>query len=293
MLPIYILEVLKKYSDQKHQLRQKDIIHFIHNDYNENFERKSISRCISELMDLDYDIVYENGYYLDNRTFDKSELSFLIDMVLNSNVLSHKQARDIINKCLIDESNYLKRSIPKIHNVSRMNYHSNPEFMLNIEIINEAIELNKKISFDYLEYGLDKKLHLKRKRKYIVNPYELVASLNRYYLIGNYDRYDNLSNYRIDKICHVEILDETRKPLSSSIDLPRYSLEHLYMFSGKSVHVKLKFQNHIIDQIIDWFSTECTIQPIDEKYSYLYANVNENALYYWLKQYDEFVERVA
>ena len=104
MLPIYVLEVLKKYSDMNHQLRQKDIICFISSDYNEYFERKAISRCIKELIDLDYDIAYEKGYYLDNRTFDKSELSFLIDVILNCHTLSKKQARDLINKFLIDES---------------------------------------------------------------------------------------------------------------------------------------------------------------------------------------------
>lgn len=291
MLPVYVLETLKKYSDKDHQLLQSDIIQYIENNYNESFERKTIGRCINELIDLDYDIVRKKGYYLNERTFDKTELLFLIDTLLSYKTLSQKQIEDIIDKLFIDESNYKKRSLHKIRDISVVSS-SNKQFLLNVELIEEAIENNKKISFDYLTYGLDKKLHKKRDKKYIVNPYELVISMNRYYLIGNYDQYDNISNYRVDKISNVEILKEERKSLHDKIDLPKYKLEHLYMFSGPTVEVKIKFEKNIIDQIIDWFSTECTIIPCDDNYAYLYASVNEKALYYWLKQYSDHVERI-
>lgn len=240
MLPIYLIEVLKNYSDYNHRLLQRDIIQYIKNNYNESFERKAISRCIDELIDFGYDIVRERGYYLDTRKFDKTELNYLIDVLLNSQTLTQNQARNIADKLLVDESEYMKRAIHKIHNISRMPYSQNLEFFLNIEIINEAIENNKQISFDYLQYGIDKKLHKRRDRKYIVNPYEFIISLNKYYLIGNYDKYDNISNYRIDKICNVEILEASRKILKQKIDLPQYSLEHIYMFSGPTVRAKLK-----------------------------------------------------
>lgn len=292
LLPLYIYEILKDYSDSQHKLLQKDIINYIQNNYNESFERKAISRTINELISFGYDIIYENGYYLNERTFDKTELTYLIDVLLNSQTLTKNQVKNMIDKLLKNESHYTKRSIHRIHNISHISYYNNPEFFLNIELINEAIENNKQISFDYLEYGLDKKLHKKRDRKYIVNPYDLVISLNKYYLIANYDKYDNISNYRIDKISHIEILDTPIKKLDQPINLPQYSLEHLYMFSGKTIHAKLKFNNCIIDQIIDWFSTDCTIIPIDKDYSYLLVSVNETALYFWLKQYDEYVERI-
>jgi len=292
MLPIYILETLKQYSDIHHQLLQKDIITYIYNNYNERFERKAIGRCLDELLQLGYDIVRDKGYYLDTRTFDKSELSYLIDIVNSSSILTQKQVDHIIDKLLQDESNYMKRSIYHVCDISKSIYSLNHEFFLNIEIINEAIETNKKIAFDYLEYGLDKKLHKKRKEKYIVNPYQLIISMNKYYLIGNYDKYDNISHYRIDKICNVEILNQPQKQLKQPIHLPQYRLEHLYMFSGPSINVKIKFENRIIDQIIDWFSTECTILPIDDNYSYLITTVNEHALYYWLKQYSDHVELI-
>lgn len=64
------------------------------------------------------------------------------------------------------------------------------------------------------------------------------------------------------------------------------------MFAGVSEHVKIKFKNSIIDQIVDWFGNECRIEPVDADVSYLYVKVNRSALKYWLKQYDEFAEEV-
>lgn len=293
MLPIFILETLKYYSDQQHPLLQRDIIAYIDKNYNEKFERKAIASCIQELIDLGYDIAHDHGYYLDQRVFDPTEISYLIDVILNSPTLTKKQAHEMIRKLCKEESVYRQRSWHKIHVLSRIPYSQNPQFMLNVEMIQEAIEQNKKISFDYLHYGLDKRLHKKRDRKYIVNPYELIISMNKYYLVANYDKYENLSNYRIDKIANIEVLDEKRKPEPAPVEIPKYQLEHIYMFSGPSKNVKIKFKNSIIDQIIDWFSTDCVIEPIDEETSCLYAKVNERALYYWLKQYDEFAELIT
>ena len=77
-----------------------------------------------------------------------------------------------------------------------------------IEMIDDAISEGKKVAFLYNTYGIDKQLHPRKDTKYIVNPYQMVANEGKYYLICNYDKYDNLSNYRIDRMTEIEILDE-------------------------------------------------------------------------------------
>ena len=39
----------------------------------------------------------------------------------------------------------------------------------------------------------------------------MVANDGKYYLICNYDKYDNLSNYRVDKMTQVQIVDRPVK----------------------------------------------------------------------------------
>ena len=95
----------------------------------------------------------------------------------------------------------------------------NKQLFLNIEMLDEAISKGRKVRFHYTEYGLDKKLHLRARpdgspREYVISPYQMAAQEGKYYLICNYDKYDDISNYRVDRIKDLEILDEPAKPLS-------------------------------------------------------------------------------
>lgn len=296
MLPIYIINILKDYSDELHPLLIQKIIYLMQELYNETFERKAVSRCIKELIDMDYDIEYCKGYYLQERSLNRNEIKFLSDQVLSTDYLTKKQKKQLLNKLLIDESYYFKRSISHIHSLNELPQGKNFDFFLTIEILSEAIEANKKAAFDYMEYGFDRQLHKRREEKYIVNPYDILAVNGKYYVVANYDKYDNLANFRIDKIKNVEILKESRKPFfkvgGESYSYPKYKMEHIYMFSGKIVHAKIRFKNFILNQIFDWFGLECNIQKENNETSILTINVNEKALYFWLKQYDDYVERI-
>ena len=298
MLPVCVLKILEEYSDASHPLQQKDIIRLLEENYQLEIARKALGNVLRELEELDYDICYKNGYYLDERQFTKSELHFLIDSVLADTTMTRLQNRELLEKLLGKESAYVKRGFTHVHTVSQLSHGDNPEFFLCIELIQEAIEKNCKVSFDYYSYGLDLQLHKRRERPYVVNPYEMMVSNTHYYLIGNYDAYDDISHYRIDKIRNVKILEASRKAVTqlpecrNGFEYPRHLTEHMYMFAGASEHVKIKFKNCIVDQIVDWFGKECRIEQIDHMYSYLFVKVNRNALNYWLKQYDEFAEEI-
>ena len=86
----------------------------------------------------------------------------------------------------------------------------NKHLFLNIELLDEAITKQKKVSFNYTEYHTDKKMHLKKRSdgstKYIVSPYQMAANDGKYYLICNFDKYDDISNYRLDRIMNLKIL---------------------------------------------------------------------------------------
>ena len=54
---LYILDILKEYSDQEHPLTQQDIINKLHNIYLVDIERKTIASTIRLLIDYGYDII--------------------------------------------------------------------------------------------------------------------------------------------------------------------------------------------------------------------------------------------
>ncbi len=88
----------------------------------------------------------------------------------------------------------------------------NKQLFLTIELLDQAL-VGRKVSFKYLEYGTDKRQHSKTRpdgteRVYIISPYQMAAKEGKYYLICNYDKYDDISNYRLDRITELKILDE-------------------------------------------------------------------------------------
>ena len=188
--------------------------------------------------------------------------------------------------CIRDRVNHIC-SLPEIRP-------ENKELFYTIDVLDEAISKGKKVSFIYNSYGTDKKLHPKREREYVINPYQMVATNGRYYLICNYDKYDTLSNYRIDRITGIKMMNEKRKSIKElkegEINLPKHMAEHLYMFAGESIRVKFKAKNYIIDQIIDWFGFGPKITKQDEDTCMVEVEVNEEAFFHWAMQYGLHIE---
>lgn len=303
MVIINILEILKKYSDMDHRLTQADIIEKLNKEYYMDVDRKTVKRNLMNLLELDCGIEYteipkkdksgeESAIYTDwymVRDFDDSELRLLIDSILFSKHIPYSQCKKLIEKLKGLSNIYFDKKVKHICNLPE-NHPENKELFYTIDILDEAISQNKQVSFVYNAYGIDKKLHPRRDEKYIVNPYQMVATNGRYYLICNYDKYDELSNYRIDRITKITMLDTPAKPLKNGINLPKHMAEHIYMFAGDSVRVKFRAKNYIIDQVIDWYGKDATIIPENDDECTVMVNVNKNAFFCWAMQYGEHIE---
>lgn len=307
MVIINILDILKKYSDMDHRLTQQDIVEILKKEYLMDVDRKTVKRNLMNLLDLDCGIEYteitrkdEKGnessictdwYIL--RDFDDSELRLLIDSLLFSKHIPYAQCKTLIEKLKGLSNVYFDKKVLHICNLPE-NQPENKELFFTIDTLDEAISRNKKVAFVYNSYGVDKKLHPKREEEYVVNPYQLVATNGRYYLICNYDKYDNLANYRIDRITNIRILDEPSKPLTQlkegELNLPKHMAEHLYMFAGESVRAKFKAKNYIIDQVIDWFGKDVDITPENDEECTVKVMVNKQAFTLWAHQYGLHIE---
>lgn len=307
MVVINILDILKKYSDMDHRLTQAQIMDILKKEYYMDVDRRTVKRNLMNLLDFDFGIDYteilkknEKGedvpictdWYI-TRDFDDSELRLLIDSVLFSKHIPRTQCRKLIEKLKGLSNIYFDKKVGHICGLPEYSP-ENKELFYTIDILDEAISKGKKVSFVYNAYGADKKLHPKREREYIINPYQMVATNGRYYLICNYDKYDTLSNYRIDRITGIKILDEKRKPVKElqegEINLPKHMAEHLYMFAGESIRAKFKAKNYIIDQVIDWFGTEPRMTEINDEECIIEVNVNKEAFFCWAMQYGLHVE---
>lgn len=296
MLNMLILDILREYSDSEHRLLQQDIIDLLKTNYGMECERRAIKSNIVSLQEMEYDIVADKGYYLRARDFTDAELRLLIDSVFTSPSITDKEAHALVQKLEKYANKYFKTHVSHIHSLSSGKNAENQNVMKSIEAIDAAISKGKKISFSYLQYGIDFKLHPKRNIRYVVSPYQMISNRGKYFLLANYDEHENLSHYRLDRITDVEILSDARKPIKTikgfenGLNISKHLAEHVYMFSGESIHVKLRTSENMMDNLIDSFGHDFRVTLADEPDIIVNLKCNPDAFFYWAMQYGEKVE---
>ena len=312
---ILILDILKQYSDENHRLQQKDIVDILRQRYDMNVGRKAVKQNLDVLDQLGYQIIGEektrmvrdretgeleeseilSDIYLE-KDFTDSELRLIIDSLLFSKHIPYKQRLDLAEKLSALSSTYFKSHVKHITTVPNT-LPVNPQLFLTVDILDEAINKQKKVSFNYIEYGTDKQRHpkldkFKKIRKYTVSPYQMAAKDDKYYLICNNDWFDNLSNYRVDRIENIQILDTPAKPFEelagvkgNRFDLAEYMMEHIYMFAGKTVKAKFSVVKAMVGDVIDMFGTDVRFSDETESRVTVTAKVNEDAMIQFAKSY--------
>lgn len=296
MLNMLILNILKDYSDDEHRLQQQDIIDLLDTNYGISCERRAIKNNIVSLQEMGYDIDYNKGYYLQTRDFTDAELRLLIDSIFSSNAITDKEAHQLVKKLEKYSNKYFKAHVSHIHSASSGKNAENQKVMESIAAIDTAISKGKKISFSYLQYGVDFKLHPKRDIRYVVSPYQMINNKGKYFLIGNYDAYDDISHYRLDRITDVEVLTDPRKPMKSikglenGLNIAEYISEHVYMFSGESEYIKLRVHEKLMDTLIDNFGKDFRVKLGEGNDIIVDLKCNPDAFFYWVMQYGQHAE---
>lgn len=296
---LYVLEIIKTYSDENHPITYAEIISKLDRIYNISLERKAVARDIETLTEFGYDIVKKGnrGLYLGLRDLEEGELLYLIDAIYSSHSMPTKYAKDLANKLMKNYSQYEQKQFNHLEKIDD-DKPDNKQLFYTIELLNEAISKKKKVEFKYNSYGLDKKLSPKEDKIYKVNPYFMVNNHGKYYLVCNYDKYNNLSNYKIDCITDIKIIDESVKKIDTldgcqNFSIKQYMKEHIYMTHGESVTATLKFSNKkFVNDFIDWFGKNVSIEEKDGELL-AKAKVNEEALIFWALQYGKNVEIIS
>ena len=144
---------------------------------------------------------------------------YILDILQKYTDEEHRQAKKLITKLESLSNIYFKSRSQYIYPLP-VDRTDNKQVFYNISILDEAIRKKQKVLFEYAEYHTDKKIHLKKRedgsvREYVVTPYQMAAQEGKYYLICNYDKYDDISNYRVDRIRNIQILEEKGKPFET------------------------------------------------------------------------------
>ena len=141
----------------------------------------------------------------------------------------------------------------------------NEKIYLIIDTINEAINSNRQISFQYFQYNVRKEQQLKHNGEpYVITPLHLVWNGDYYYMIGVYTYKQRIGNFRVDRIAkRPKILDAEGTPAPEGFNIDEYINTTFKMFNSEHAEVELVCDNEVMDSIIDKFGAEVTTYAND------------------------------
>lgn len=268
---LYIIKLLTENTDENHPASTTDIIAYL--DANGiHSERKSIYDDIEKLCDFGYDIVQVRsrlggGYYMASREFELAELKLLVDAVQSSRFITSRKSRSLIKKLELlagkQDAGKLQRQVYVAGRIKT----ENESIYYNIDNIHRAIQENRQISFQYLDWNLNKELVPRVGGKRKVSPWALIWREENYYLAA-YDSVDGImKHYRVDKMGHVDVLKDEREGLEQfeMVDPAVYTNLTFGMFSGDEETVTLQFPNRLIGVVLDRFGREADIRPMTDR----------------------------
>ena len=113
-----VLDILRKYSDENNRLSQENIRELVKKEFGLTIDRKTVSRHLESLLEMDYDIEYgtnecklpgggftyerSNWYYA--REFSDAELRLLVDSLFSSKHIPNKHRMELIIRLIEQDS---------------------------------------------------------------------------------------------------------------------------------------------------------------------------------------------
>ncbi len=305
---LYVLEVLKEYTDEEHPISYERIIQKIKEIYGVELERKFIGSCIADLDDV-YGCVGGKGsrygcyYKNEERLFRRSEATLLIDLLFPLKGISSNEAKALAAKILSTMSEHERKDYDYISDAENIIRSDNKELFANIERICKTIVKEKQISFRYtsLHYNTRKKEKELVNQQHVASPYALLPNNGRYYLICQAEtERGKISTFKVDKIDKLKILDEPIDRIEEIIgyengfDDAKYVNEHpLFLRTNGKVIPNAKLilrDDSLTDTVVEWFGDKAEFRQEGDDFCAFIYGVDELALKYFCLRYGEVVE---
>ena len=297
---LYILNVLKKYSNEDHMLSATEIQRKVKEIYDIEIDTRTIRRNINLLKyKLDYDISTreENGkgYYINRdpeTDFEPGEIRAIIDNFSYANYIVPSIANEIIKKCKNMQNIYENEKLKDYQIYSVNSKTENVEVIKNIEDISESIFQNKKIKFEYWKYAITNKLEKKIVSTPTVSPYAITYNKQEFYLIGIKEGETKFYNYRLDRMKNVQILNEDIKIKKKKSEIQEFAESSTEMFGGKKEEIEAICHIWLLVTIFETFGRNVTIEkiPNDEKHFKLLVDTNTMGFKMWAMRNIDLVE---
>ena len=281
---LFLLRYLYEHTDDEHSLSTNELITVLaDNGFSAN--RKTVRDDVEMLCDAGYEILVDkdgkfNAYHFGSRTFELPELKMLVDAVSSSRFISAEKSDVLIKKLTSLASRYeAKELTAKIFTAERIKADNGKIFLIT-DMVSRAIEQGKKVSFQYYDYLPTMEKVLRNNGEiYVLSPYALIWSEDRYYLVGYSDKRETLTPFRVDRMTVPEVLEEDAVE-NTSFNPADFTNKVIQMYSGTEQTVTLRCENDTMRSVIDKFGENIRVDIVDDQHFTAQVQVQTSQTFY-------------
>ena len=153
---LYLKKILEERTDEEHPLSTTQLINILNDEYGISAHRTTITKDIAALQEFGVDIVIihatQSKYFVASRKFELPELKLLIDAVESSKFITNKKSDTLIEKIHTLTGPGLAAKLKRNNYVVNRIKPDNEQIYYITDVINDAINAGKQISFQYYDY---------------------------------------------------------------------------------------------------------------------------------------------
>lgn len=255
-----LLELLRQNTDEEHPMPTARIVIAL-SEMGIPCDRRTISQDIATLNELGYEIMsimkgHDKCYYVEDRNFSIPELKILIDAVHASSFITEKKSEELISKITSLAGTHRAEVLKRNMVCFNTRKHTNEKILYIVDTLEKAILSKQKVIFLYFDLNeKGERVYRRGGHHYVVEPVALVLNEDNYYMTCYSSRHDSTSNYRVDRMDSVEIIDEQccEKAVSLRDQVSTYTEQAFKMFGGPLEDVVLEFDRSLIGAVYDRF----------------------------------------
>ena len=285
-----LLEIFRQQTDDEHGLTVQEIAARLEQ-YDISADRKTLYQDFEELRRFGVDILSEQDgrstrYHLGEREFELPELKLLVDSIQAAKFITEKKSGELIRKLsrLTSEqqAQHLRRHVVTAGRVKA----ANEAIYYNVDRIYEAINADRQIRFQYMQWNLKMELEPRHGGAwYQVSPWLMIWDDEYYYLAAFDAAHGQIRHYRVDKMKQIQMLDGARdgRTQFEQIDPAHYSNSLFGMFAGSPVLVTLEAEPNMIGVLVDRFGRGLMPVLTDEGRVRVHVRVTVSSAFYgWI-----------
>ena len=236
-----LAQIMLERTDEEHYISMPEIMAAL-SEYDVTADRKSIYNDLRDLSVFGIEVEGEPignryHYHVTNRSFGLPELKLLVDAIQSSKFITEKKSYALIKKLETLASKYDAQKLQRQVYVSGRIKTMNESIYYTVDAIHNAISENKKIKFQYFQWNAKKEMELRHNGAwYHISPWGLSWDDENYYLVGYDTDAGMIKHYRVDKMLHIKISDESRegKEHFKKLDMADYAKKSLECLEEKS-----------------------------------------------------------